>query len=106
LKDLPIHVRLTAWYLLSLTVIVTLFAVGSWSAMRLTMYHSIDSDLDYRMDAVVPFIESRLPIPAIPLSSAFSSRLPTLPRTCSTSRTCWTSTMCRSFPEAHRVERS
>jgi heavy metal sensor kinase len=58
LKDLPIHVRLTAWYLLSLAVIVTLFAVGSWYAMRLTMYHSIDSDLGYRMDAVVPFIES------------------------------------------------
>jgi heavy metal sensor kinase len=58
LKDLPIHVRLTAWYLLSLAVIVTLFAVGSWYAMRLTMYHSIDSDLSYRMDAVVPFIES------------------------------------------------
>jgi two-component system, OmpR family, heavy metal sensor histidine kinase CusS len=58
LKRLPIHVRLTAWYLLSLTVIITLFAVASWYAMKASMFHSIDRDLGYRMQAVVPFIES------------------------------------------------
>lgn len=58
MKRLPIHVRLTAWYLLSLTVILTLFAIGSWYAMKASMYHSIDRDLGYRMLAVVPFIES------------------------------------------------
>jgi heavy metal sensor kinase len=58
LKRLPIHVRLTAWYLLSLTVIITLFAIGSWYAMKASMYHSIDRDLGYRMQAVVPFIAS------------------------------------------------
>jgi heavy metal sensor kinase len=58
LKSLPIHVRLTAWYLLSLTVIIMLFAIGSWYAMKKSMYHSIDRDLGYRMRAVVPFIES------------------------------------------------
>src|ERR1700722_1857663 len=58
LKRLPIHVRLTAWYLLSLTFIVALFAIGSWYAMKVSMYHSIDHDLGYRMQAVVPFIES------------------------------------------------
>jgi heavy metal sensor kinase len=58
LKRLPIHVRLTAWYLLSLTVIITLFAMSSWYAMKVSMYHSIDRDLGYRMQAVVPFIDS------------------------------------------------
>jgi heavy metal sensor kinase len=59
LKRLPIHARLTASYLVSLTVIVSLFAMASWYAMRGSMYHSIDRDLGYRMQAVVPFIESR-----------------------------------------------
>jgi heavy metal sensor kinase len=58
LKRLPIHVRLTTWYLLSLTLIIALFAAGSWYAMKISMYHSIDRDLNYRMQAVVPFIES------------------------------------------------
>ncbi len=58
MKRLPIHVRVTAWYLLSLTVILTLFAIGSWYAMKASMYHSIDRDLGYRMLAVAPFIES------------------------------------------------
>jgi heavy metal sensor kinase len=58
LKRLPIHVRLTAWYLLSLTVIITVFAMSSWYAMKASMYHSVDHDLGYRMQAVVPFIES------------------------------------------------
>jgi heavy metal sensor kinase len=58
LKRLPIHVRLTAWYLLSLALIITLFAISSWYAMKASMYHSIDRDLSYRMQAVVPFIKS------------------------------------------------
>ena len=58
MKRLPIHVRLTAWYLLSLTIIIMLFAIGSWYAMKKSMYHSIDRDLGYRMRAVVPFIEN------------------------------------------------
>ena len=58
MKRLPIHVRLTAWYLLSLTVIITVFAMSSWYAMKASMYHSVDHDLGYRMQAVVPFIES------------------------------------------------
>lgn len=58
MKRLPIHVRLTAWYLLSLAVIITLFAVGSWYAMKASMFHSIDRDLNYRMRAVIPFIQS------------------------------------------------
>lgn len=58
MRRLPIHVRLTAWYLLSLTLIIALFAAGTWYAMKVSMYHSVDLDLGYRMQAVVPFIES------------------------------------------------
>ena len=49
LKNLTIQARLTAWYLLSLAIIVGLFAGGSWYAMRASMYHSIDRDLGYRL---------------------------------------------------------
>jgi heavy metal sensor kinase len=57
LKRLTIQARLTAWYLLSMAVIVALFAGGSWVALRASMYHSIDRDLRYRLAAVVPYIE-------------------------------------------------
>jgi heavy metal sensor kinase len=58
LKNLTIQARLTAWYFLSLAVIVALFAAGSWFVMKASMYHSIDRDLGYRMKAVIPFIQS------------------------------------------------
>ena len=58
MKSLTIQVRLTAWYFLSLAIIVVLLAGGSWFAMKASMYHSIDRDLRYRMAVVVPFIES------------------------------------------------
>jgi signal transduction histidine kinase len=58
-KRLTIQARLTAWYLLSSAIIVALFAGGSWFAMKASMYHSIDRDLRYRVDTVVPFIQSR-----------------------------------------------
>jgi len=59
LKNLSIQARLTAWYFLSLVVIVGLFAGGSWFAMRASMYRAIDRDLGYRLRTIVPFIESR-----------------------------------------------
>jgi heavy metal sensor kinase len=58
LKSLSIQVRLTAWYLLSLAIIVALFAGGSWLALKASMYHSVDRDLRYRITTVIPFIES------------------------------------------------
>ncbi len=58
MKSLTIQARLTAWYFLSVAIIVTLFAAGSWFAMKASMYHSTDRDLHYRIGAVVPFIES------------------------------------------------
>jgi two-component system heavy metal sensor histidine kinase CusS len=58
MKNLTIHARLTAWYFLSLAVIVALFAGGSWLVMKGSMFHSIDRDLGYRMRAVIPFIQN------------------------------------------------
>ncbi len=58
MKNLTIQARLTAWYFLSLAVIVALFAAGSWFVMKRSMYHSIDRDLGYRIKAVIPFIQS------------------------------------------------
>lgn len=58
MKNLTIHARLTAWYFLSLAVIVSLFAGGSWFVMKASMFHSIDRDLGYRMRAVIPFIQN------------------------------------------------
>jgi heavy metal sensor kinase len=58
LKSLTIQARLTAWYFLSLAIIVALLAGGSWFAMRASMYHSIDRDLRYRIGSVVPFVVS------------------------------------------------
>jgi heavy metal sensor kinase len=59
LRRLSIQFRLALWYCLSLAVIVALFAGGSWLALRASMYHSIDRDLQYRTSSVVPFIQSR-----------------------------------------------
>ncbi len=58
MRSLSIQVRLTAWYLLSLAMIVALFAGGSWLALKASMYHSVDRDLRYRIATVIPFIES------------------------------------------------
>jgi signal transduction histidine kinase len=35
-----------------------LFACGSWFAMKASVYHSIDNDLQYRMMSVIPFIQN------------------------------------------------
>lgn len=58
MKHLTIQLRLTAWYFLSLAIIVAILAGGSWFAMRASMFHSIDRDLRYKMEAVAPFIQS------------------------------------------------
>jgi len=58
LKSLTIQLRLTAWYFLSLAIVVAILAGGSWFAMRASMFHAIDRDLGYRIASVVPFIQS------------------------------------------------
>jgi hypothetical protein len=59
LKRLSIRFRLTAWYSLSLTVILGLVAVASYFAMRASMYRAVDVDLRYRITGVEDFLESK-----------------------------------------------
>jgi heavy metal sensor kinase len=37
---------------------VAIFAGGSWLAMKVSMYHGLDRDLEYEVRTVVPFIQS------------------------------------------------
>jgi len=48
-KNASIRLRLTGWYLLSVTVIVTVMAASSWWAMRASLYGAIDDALDRRI---------------------------------------------------------
>ena len=49
LSRLSIRWRLTAWYALSVAVLLGGLAVASYFAMRASMYRAIDVDLRYRM---------------------------------------------------------
>jgi heavy metal sensor kinase len=72
LKTLTIQARLTAWYFLSLAIIVALFAGGSWLAMKRSMYDSVDRDIGHLIRSVGPFIESHSLQTRDDLSRAFS----------------------------------
>lgn len=48
-KNASIRVRLTGWYLLSVTAIFAVMAVSSWWAMRASLYGAIDDALDRRI---------------------------------------------------------
>ena len=58
MKRLSIQFRLAAWYFISVAAIIALLATGSWFTLKLSMNHAIDTDMEYRMAAVVPFIQS------------------------------------------------
>lgn len=73
MKHLTIQLRLTAWYFLSLALIVAILAGGSWFAMRASMFHAIDRDLGYRMETVAPFIRSHSLSNRDQLTKAFSN---------------------------------
>ena len=48
-KNASIRVRLTGWYLLSVTVIFAVMAVSSWLSMRASLYGAIDDALERRI---------------------------------------------------------
>jgi heavy metal sensor kinase len=52
-----IRFRLATWYFLSLTVILLLMAAGSWYAMRLSLYESIDEILKSRVTGAQTFLD-------------------------------------------------
>ena len=51
-----IRFRLATWYFLSLTVILLLVAIGSWYAMRVSLYGSIDEVLNSRIIGAQTFL--------------------------------------------------
>ena len=52
-----IRVRLTAWYLAMLAVGLALFGVGSWFAIRASAFHTIDEELQDRIQGVEKFMQ-------------------------------------------------
>ncbi|HYK18562.1 MAG TPA: ATP-binding protein [Bryobacteraceae bacterium] len=60
MKSSSIRVRLTAWYFVSLALILTLFAIGAWAAMRASMRAAVDRDLDQRIRDVRDFTAQEL----------------------------------------------
>jgi heavy metal sensor kinase len=54
-----IRFRLTAWYSLSLAVVLGLLAVASYFAMRASMYRAVDVDLRFSLAGVEEFLESQ-----------------------------------------------
>lgn len=55
-----IRARLTAWYFVSLALILSLFAAGAWFAMRASMRAAVDRDLDQRIRDVREFTAQEL----------------------------------------------
>jgi heavy metal sensor kinase len=51
-----IRFRLALWYFLSLTAVLAIVAVGSWFAMRASLYHAIDEVLRQRIPGVQEFL--------------------------------------------------
>ena len=59
LERFPIRFRLSAWYSLSMAVVLALLAGASYFAMRASMYRAVDVDLRFRLSGVEEFLESR-----------------------------------------------
>ncbi|HEX5426308.1 MAG TPA: hypothetical protein VFW94_22360, partial [Candidatus Acidoferrales bacterium] len=59
-QQLPIRVRLTAWYTIALTIAMLVLALTMYSAMRRAIVVAADGDLRSRLEAIAPFIDSRL----------------------------------------------
>lgn len=55
-----IRLRLTAWYFVSLSLILGLFAAGAWVAMRASMRAAVDHDLEQRIRDVREFTAQEL----------------------------------------------
>ncbi len=59
LKGSSIRFRLTAWYALSLAVVLGLVAVASYFAMRASMYRAVDVDLRFRLAGLEEFLKAQ-----------------------------------------------
>jgi heavy metal sensor kinase len=55
-----IRVRLTAWYLSMLALGLIVFGIGSWFAMRASVFHTIDEELQDRIRGVEKFMQIQI----------------------------------------------
>src|SRR4051794_1993775 len=55
-----IRLRLTAWYLLVLSLGLTIFGVGSWFGMRTSVFHTIDEELEDRVRGIEKFMQTQI----------------------------------------------
>src|ERR1700719_1260931 len=55
-----IRIRLTAWYLVILALGLSLFGVGSWFAMRASVFNAIDDELVDRIGGVQKFMRLQI----------------------------------------------
>lgn len=55
-----IRIRLTAWYLVMLALGLGVFGVGSWFAMRVSAFHTIDEELEDRIQGVEKFMQLQI----------------------------------------------
>src|SRR6202521_1321081 len=55
-----IRIRLTAWCLVMLALGLGVFGVGSWFAMRLSAFHTIDEELEDRIRGVEKFMQLQI----------------------------------------------
>jgi heavy metal sensor kinase len=57
MKSFPIGARLTAWYFAILAIVLSLFSVTAYFAMRNSVYRTVDEQLRARLEAVRRLIE-------------------------------------------------
>jgi len=55
-----IRIRLTAWYLIMLALGLSVFGVGSWFAMRVSAFNTIDDELEDRIRGVERFMKLQI----------------------------------------------
>src|SRR5450432_4439152 len=55
-----IRIRLTAWYLVMLALGLGVFGIGSWFAMRASVFHTIDEELEDRVRGVEKFMQLQI----------------------------------------------
>ena len=58
-RGTSIRLRLTAWYFLSVALVLVLIAAGSWFAMRASVYTAVDLGLQHALGGVAPLVASQ-----------------------------------------------
>jgi len=57
-RRISIHVKLTAWYFVTMAVILVVYAISSFGLMRASMLHALDHELHYKMSEVLEFLDT------------------------------------------------